>query len=272
MVKAELLEHVKGLGDIYVVSAPFDEQITALNKQIIKYPISVRDASYVRVHGKTRDGTRTCHTPILAKDSPVIVARVSPLVTNIQMAKQAVQAHINDQYPVLDNDKSVYAKWEKIAEEDKGKKPENRRAILLEQRENHKIHKESDQARFLWLDTREDYFNKFVSGDSVHSCQVSPEAVDSQDGTIVNYLWFYGPGDGSLLDFGDRDLDWDDRVLGALRKTSEAGSQKTKFPYTQRELQSQLNRLNRIKEGKIRVSDLETEVEKVTEFLKKLKQ
>ena len=80
MAEAELLEYVKGLGDIYSVSAPFDAQHYALRDVGIKTPISVRDASFARLHGNDQGYTRTCHGVIWAKDLPTIVARVSPLV------------------------------------------------------------------------------------------------------------------------------------------------------------------------------------------------
>ncbi len=232
MTEAKLIENVEGLGDIYLIEKPFDKQLDVFNKIGIKYPTSVRDTSYLRLKGNCRLGTRTCHAPIYAKDSRVIIARVSPLVTNLEMAEKAVQAHRNNNYSVFD--KSIYGKWEKIAQNDKTKKPENRNAIFLSERNDYKIHEDSDEARFLFQDTRKDYFNKFVLRDSIQSCQINPETVDSQDGTIVNYLWFGGPGGSSYLDFRDRDLYFHLRAFGVLKKASEAGSKKfSSFSYNQ---------------------------------------
>jgi len=265
MEKATLVRYVKGLGDIYSIEKPFDEQLNILNKIGIKYPISVRDTAYLRLKGKYHLGTRTCHAPIYTKNSPTIIARVSPLVEDLEMAKKAVQAHKNNEYFIFDKD--VYGKWEKIAQTDKTKRPENRRAIFLSERNDYKIHKDSDEARFLFQDTRKDYFNEFVSGGSIQSWQIDSKKVDSHDGTIINYLWFYSLVVVSVLDFGDWSLGYDGRALGVLMKASEAGSRKN-LSYRQRELDRIKKIINGIKEGKLGTSKLE----KVAEFLEKLKE
>ncbi len=264
MTEAKLIENVEGLGDIYSVDAPFDKQLIILKKQGIKYSISVRDTSYLRLKGNCRLGTRTCHAPIYANDSRVIIVRVSPLVTNLEMAEKAVQAHRNNNYHVFD--KSIYGKWEKIAQNDKTKNPESRRAIFLPERNNYKIHKDSDEARFLFQDTRKDYFKEFVSGDSIKSWQIDPKTVDSQNGTIVNYLWFDSVVVGSDLDFRYRFLSGSSRAFGVLKKASEAGSKKN-LSYRQMELNRIKKLINGIKEGRLGTSKLE----KVAEFLEKLK-
>lgn len=267
MAKAKLLEQVKGLGDVYLVRASFDEQLSSLNEMGIKYPISVRDASYLRLHGQDTSGIRTCHAPILAKNSPVIIARISPLVEDIEMARQAVDAHRKGEYPSFSAD--VYSQWNDIAEKDKSKKPENRRAIILTERRDYRIHRDSDEARFFWRDTREKYFARFVSGDSIPSWQVNPEMIDSQAGTIVNYTWFSSPEDESDLAFRGGYLYSDDWAFGVLKKPAKAGSQKISegLPYTK----ADILRISKIIDG-VRKGDLPaSKLERALQFLDKLK-
>ena len=220
MTKTEFVEHLKGLGDVYISYAPFTKQIEDFNNKGIKI-VSVRDASYIRLHGNNRDYTRTCHAPVCTKDSPTIVARISPLIENLEMAGQAVDVHRNNPYCVFDNEKHIYAQFEKIAEEDKNKSPEERRAIILPEREDYRIHRDSDEAMFFWQGTRKDYFNKFVSGDTdtVPCRQISIDDVDSANGTIINYIGFSSPVVESGLCFRGRNLNNDIklRALGVLR-------------------------------------------------------
>jgi len=279
MAKTEVLEYVKGIGEVHRSYDPFDKQLADLREDGIKSPVSVRDAAYIRVHGHNTNYTRTCHAPVCAKDSPVIVARMSLLVKNMEMAEQAVQAHRNSQYPVVDDDFRIYAQWEKIAKQDAVKAPEKRRAIILPQRGNYRINRDSDEARFFFQDTihtpnsDNDYFVKFVKGDSIPVLQIPVSAVDSANGTIVNYVGFDGPEVESNLYFRGRNLDVDYRALG-VRKSAEGTSQKNSavLLYTQRELTQTLSILEEIRQGKVRISDLKGKVAKVAQFLQRLKQ
>ena len=258
-METENLGYVKGLGEIHRINAPFVVQLGAFREIGIKAPVSVRDTSLIRLSGKSTEGTRTCHAPVYLKNSPTIVARMSPLVRNLGMAQKAVNAHKSSEYPVFGS--SIYAQWEKIAKQDKGKKPEKRRAIILPERKDFDIHRDSDEAEFFWQDKRKEYFKRFVSADKVIAYQIDPETVDSQDGAIVNYLWFSYPVYGSDLLLGDWSLDIDYGAFGVLEKTSEAGLQKISGNlvrhYTQREAKKYTNILQDVMSGKTGTSKLE---------------
>jgi len=235
MNKARFVECVKGLGKLYVVYGSFDNQVPALRAAGINSPESVRDASYVRLRGKTQNYTRTCHAPVCAKDSPVIIARISPALSKQGMLKAMVEAHRANQYPVLDSDKSIYREWEAIANQDKRLNPAKRRAIILPQRGEYRIHRDSDEAKFFWQDMRKPYFKEKVNGDSVPAWQIPVNAVDSANGTIVNYIGFGRSGNGSCLVFRLRYLDCSDgEAFGVLRGSAEGALQKTEkvFLYT----------------------------------------
>lgn len=258
-MKTENLGYIEGLGEIHRIYAPFTEQLEVFRKMGIKAPVSIRDASLIRIRGKSIEGTRTCHAPIYLKDSPTIIARISPLVKNLEMAKKAVDAHRNNNYPVFDT--SIYAQWEKIAKQDKGKKPEKRRAIVLPERNNFRIHRDSEEAEFFWQDKRNEYFKRFVPSDKVKVYQIDLKDVDSSNGTIINYVWFDFPEVGSALVLGDWILDYGNGAFGVLEKTSSAGAQKILGnlvrPYTQREAKKYIDILQKVMSGKAGTSKLE---------------
>ena len=111
MARTETFEYVKGLGEVHRSYAPLIKQLNDFKADKVDL-VSVRDAAYIRVNGKNREYTRTCHAPICAKDSPVIIARISPAIGNPKMLKAMVDAHRANKYPVLDPDKSIYREWE----------------------------------------------------------------------------------------------------------------------------------------------------------------
>ena len=267
----ENLGYFKGLGDVYRDYAPFDQQLSDLDEIGIKYPVGVREDSLIRLSGKSLEGTRTCHAPILARNSPVIIARISPLAQNLEMARQAVSAHRNGQYPVFPAE--IYSQWHDITEKDKNKKPENSRAIVLPERGDYRIDKDSIEARFFWQNTRKRYFERFVPRGSIPIWQINPKTVDSQDGTIINYTWFGRPENESDLNLRDWALNYDYRAFGVLKKTGGAGSPSEKTPpskthYTQKQIKEIYETIEEVRKGNLPASKLE----KALQFLDRLKQ
>ncbi|UZE93545.1 MAG: hypothetical protein IB618_02085 [Candidatus Pacearchaeota archaeon] len=228
MAKVKHIGKVKGLGEIIRVYAPFDEQLKTLKKAGAKYPISVRDCAYMRINGGSTDSTRTCHAPIYAKKSPIILAMISPLVEDLKMAEKAVQANRNGYYFVT-KDLGIYDMYSKFAEEDKNKEPEKRRAVFLPERSRFSIKKGSETAETLFQDVETQYFDKFAQN-KITFYPINSPYVDKQKGTVINYLWFGGPGGGSDLGGIGRGL-LDDgvlRVFGVLGETGEASSRQQK--------------------------------------------
>lgn len=135
------------------------------------------------------------------------------------MLTAMVNAHRNNQYPVFA--KEIFGDWEKVTEQDKRLRPEKRRAIVLPHRTDYRIHRDSDEARFFWQDTRKIYFKEKVIGDSVPAWQIPTSVVDSTDGTIVNYVGFVGSEIESDLNFRDKNLDYSYAAFGLLRETGK---------------------------------------------------
>ena len=70
MAQVKSLGKIEGLGELVVCNAPFDKQLASLKESGVRYPITIRDTAYARLHNGPLDGTRTCHAPLYAKDSP----------------------------------------------------------------------------------------------------------------------------------------------------------------------------------------------------------
>ena len=217
---------IKGLGKVGMVCNSFDKQLKEFKEAGAKFPyvMDVRNIAYMRLNKGPEDGARTCHAPIYAKDSPIILVRVSPLIKDFKMAEQAVKSNRNGNYFVT-NDTEVYDKYAKIAEKDKSKNPEKRLALILPSKEKYIISPNSEEAQALFKDTGKKYFETFCKN-GINFYPVSKDFVNIQKGSLVGYLWFRLPDGDSDLDVGNRDLDDGSRAFGVLPETSEAGSKK----------------------------------------------
>ena len=219
-------QEVKGLGNVGIVYNSFDKQLKEFKEAGAKFPyvMGVRNIAYMRLNKGPKDGARTCHAPIYAKDSPIILARVSPLIKDFKMAEQAVKANRNGKYFVT-KDTEVYDIYAKIAEKDKSKNPSERRALILSSKEIYLIKPNSEEAQALFKDTRKEYFETFCKN-GINFYPLDKNFINKQKGSLVEYLWFRHPGGGSGLVGDSRGLDDDCRAFGVLPETSEAGSKK----------------------------------------------
>ena len=219
-------QEIKGLGKVGIVYNSFDKQLKEFKEAGAKFPyvMDVRNMAYMRLNKGPKDGARTCHAPIYAKDSPIIIARVSPLIKDFKMAEQAVEANRNGNYFVT-NDTEFYDKYAKIAEKDKSKDPEKRSAFILPSKEKYIISPNSEEAQALFKDTEEEYFETFCKN-GINFYPLDKNFINKQKGSLVEYLWFRHPGGGSGLVGDSRGLDDDCRAFGVLPETSEAGSKK----------------------------------------------
>jgi len=246
MAKAKLVGEVEGLGKIVVSNAPLDSQIQQLKSAGAEFPhlITLRDVAYMRLHDGPKDATRACHAPIYAKDSPIVLAMISPLIEDMKMAEQAVKANRKGSYFVT-LDTEVYDKYAEMAEADKSKEPVKRRALFLPERKVCVIQKGSETAQVLFQDVEEQYFDKFVR-DGIKFYPIDASFVDVQKGTAVDYLWFWHPVDGSVLDGDGRSLSNGCRAFGVLKETGEASSQKI-LAYTKSDLRNAEKELARLR-------------------------
>lgn len=235
----ERLETINGLGELHQDHSQWSTQVRSFRKIGIK-PITVRDTAYLRLNSKYEGWTRTCHTPIYAKSSQIVLAMMSPLVTNLRLADRAVEANRNGNH-FTTQDTEIYDRFAKQAEDDRDKEPEKRKAIFLPEKGVQVISANSDEARTLFQDQREEYFERFAPKEGIKLYPIGEEFVDSQKGTTIGYMWFYGPDYDSVLYCRGRGLDYDNWAFG-VKKTA-AGTKKIKEvqPYSQKELKKHLN-------------------------------
>ena len=228
------LKEIRELGKVISCRDSFAEQLRYLKNAGAKFPyiMDVRSMAYMRIYNGSKDGAKTCHATIYAKNSPIILAMVSPLIEDFNIAEQTIEADRENRYFVT-KDMEVYDKYAKIAKEDANKEPDKRRALILPQRQKFLIKPDSEEAKALFKDVREIYFRKFCPPDKVvfypdgiNFLPTGKDFVDNQKGSIVGYLWFWCPEYDSSLDSEGIYLGSDNQVFGMLPKTSEAASQR----------------------------------------------
>jgi len=212
---------------VYRASAPFDDALEVLRDKGIEIPISMQRLAQARMqlpknHSLNNYGSYTTHGFLHTKNAPPLVARVSPLVTGITLAREAIGANYNGRY--FSTDRGLYEEHLAIAEEDaKDKEPIDRRVLILPSMESFSISPRDHPEVFHGLlgDIGENYL-KHVGLGALMVYPVDIDTVDSQDGTLLTQLWFHSIGDGSYVLGGVRSLGCDYRVCGVLEKTGEA--------------------------------------------------
>ena len=236
-----------GLGNIYVVSAPLDEQLKTLKQAgaVSPYFISARNTAYARLQGQLTDRTRTCHAPIYTKGEKPILLRVSPLVTNQKKVQQAVQDHKSGKWYTED---SAYERVYNLTEKDKSKEPEKRRAIILPSRQTFQLTQDSDIAKFLFQDIRERYFDEVLEGKQPNFYLISSKDVDDLDSDIVNYLCFYSVGNDSSFNGNNRYLGYGGGGFGVSQAAKGSAAARKKSgqevrAYTLKEISLALTQL-----------------------------
>ena len=160
-------------------------------------------------------------------------------------------------------------------EEKQGKKPSKRSVVVLPSRDKFEI---SDKANWnIYEFTLKDQAKKYFELNGPITVNlIDKDIVDPQDGTILTQMWFRNLDNLSGFSGNYRDLYDVNRARGVLRATegSEATQKNLRqnLPYTQRDIDRELERVRRIKEGKIRLSELGLETGKLEQFLASLKQ
>lgn len=235
---------VEGVGRILRIDTPFDAAVKAMEKVGAEL-IDTRDLAYARIKtGKNSslsdNGSYTIAGYLYAANEPPLRARISPLL-DADLAKKAVRANREGRY--FSTDAGIYNKYLKMAKEDKSKKPEKRRVIILPSRETFSISPSTNKDVFsaAFEDVGVEYLS-FIGQDSIKVYTVDKNTVDGQDGTILTQEWFLRLGDESGLVGLDRGLGYDDRVRGVLKEGDGASGRKIEA-YTPKQLNAALKSL-----------------------------
>ncbi|MBU0957998.1 MAG: hypothetical protein KKF56_04285 [Nanoarchaeota archaeon] len=271
---ARTLATVKGLGIVKQAEGDFYEVLQELGRIHL---VRTRDEAYARLQTRgakkigQSQGTWTRTGFEYAKGQLPIIRVTNSRLLNKQLAKRAVQANANGQYFHTASTAEYEQSLEK-AEADKDKDPAKRRVIILPSRDNFTMDSgDNEVLQAVLQDRAKPYFE--MNG-PMTAYLVDKNTVDSQDGTLMTQLWF-GSSDGRSDLGGDcRDLGYV-RARGVFKSAEGASTQKSsrqKPPYTQRQLNAQLKRLDRLSKGQVKVSDLESEFDELAKFFQLLKQ
>src|SRR3989344_2231470 len=103
MIKAYQEAKLKDNNEVLRADAQFDKALEALRTAGIEYPLSTIELSQERMqfpktHTLNTQGSYTSEGFLHAKDSPVLVARISPLVKDRTLAQKAVAANYAGSY------------------------------------------------------------------------------------------------------------------------------------------------------------------------------
>ncbi len=207
--EAQKIDEVKGLGIIYRIDAPLDEQLQAFEKVGIKTIATPEEIAQIRLAGISDSYSRTNIAPIAIKGGKTILFRNSPLMNHL-MAVLAVNSHRKNEYFTLG--KEIYEAAEAIAQAETGIEPEDRTANFVSQTEDFSLTPEMDEARFLLRKQNASYFDKFTEG-TIHFYNFKG---DFEEKATVNYLWFSCPPGVSFLDCDGRNLGRSSRAFGVL--------------------------------------------------------
>jgi len=209
----EPLERIEEFGDIYFIGDYLGSGTEGINECVSKfrgvgivspYLISIRDLAYLRPNSqqlkeKESYSSIISHSPIYFKESPVIVVRDSPFLKNSFLLDKSFwtswsSSSGDGQYGPLWFEKVIYDKWNKIAEKDKDKDPEKRRAIALKERDSYFISGDSDEAKFFFGDQVKPYFDKYVNEDFIEILLEKSTFIDSyRDRLLHNMIRFRDP-------------------------------------------------------------------------------
>ena len=214
--EAQKVGEVKGLGIIYRVDAPLDNQIEAFKKVGITAPFlaTPEEMAEIRLAGVPDNWSRTSVAPIATKGGKTILFKYSPLM-NPLMAVSAVTAHRNGVCPTMGRE--VYEAAEAIAKSQEGIEPEDRTAVFVSQDGDFSLTPKMEQTRFLLGRQTTPYFAKFVNGGKDGKIPFYNLSGEAKDKSTVNYLWFYDPHCESNFLAGDLSLNNDVRAFGVLR-------------------------------------------------------
>ncbi len=206
---------VKGLGDIYQVSGPLDQQLLAFADEGIHTLAAPDEVAQIRLAGVSKNYSRTSMAPIVLKSEKTILVRDSILM-NLLMAA-AVRAHASKKY--FETDRKFYETAEAIAKSQESMAPEDRRALIVSKRGDFILTPEMPESRFILRKQTKPYFDKLTNGTmEFYNILGYP---DSQ--VILNCMWFGSPRSYSSLDCRRKGLDSDGRAFGVLR-TAESSA------------------------------------------------
>lgn len=249
---------------IYRADTQFDLALEALSSAGIKSLIPMRRLANARMqvdktHSLNSDGSYTQEGFVYAKNAEPVIARISPLVVDRDLARQAVEANSAGNYFSTEN-RNLYDKIRAEAEADKDKAPSKMRAIILPSRKAFQISPTQNGKQFKFLIGDKNYLIH-AERESLTVYPVDSSTVDLQDGTLLVQAWLRSLPSDSDVDGNSRNLDCDDRVRGVFVAGEASAPKISEEPevkvYTPAQVEKFKSILQGVRTGEIKASELE---------------
>ncbi len=240
--EAQKIGTVEGLGDIYRVAAPLDEQLRAFADKGIHTLAAPDEVAQIHLDDISTTCSRTSMAPIALRGGKTILVRDSILMAPL-MASAAVKAHASERY--FETNRDVYEAAEALARSQESMYPEDRSALIVSQeRDLILLTPKMPESRFILRKQTEPYFDKFTEG-KIKFYNLFGNS-DSQ--TIINYMWFGPPLINSGLYCSWSDLDDDYPAFGVLRTTESSAKNTSASNYTPTDVQRFHQAVERLRE------------------------
>ena len=266
---------VAGLGKIYVINAPFNEQLKVFRKNGIK-PMSIKDKAYAMVHAPlesdvVQNGNRTSASVIYQVGKKPLFVKNLFLVSDSRLADAAVEAHRKGEEFIVPYENSRKIKTQMQKEISKRIAIEQRTVFELPNKEDFLISpmQNWDVARGIYENLADDYFSFLEnnSGKNIESIKFitpSPGHIKEVKKPFLRQVWACGLVDDANLDSDDcggRGLYYDYGLRGVLIGSAVGGDEKIKT-YTLAQVIQQVKEscinINMLKDYKINlIADLE---------------
>jgi hypothetical protein len=209
------------------VDSPFDVALAGLRSKGIESPMTSEELAYARTYAQEgkessliTNGSYTKAGFVYIKGENPIRVINSPLLDK-SLAEQATQANRNSQYFSTENTK-MYEQFAKLAEKDKHKEPEKRKAVILPSRSQFQISPTQNPVVFanIFGKSGKEYLT-FLGFDNLTVYPVDKSTVDAQTGTILTQEWLSRLDYDSNVGGADWYLDCDVTVRGVKSLTAK---------------------------------------------------
>ena len=210
MGNLKILANVGGLGEVVESCADFYTQLTQLRQEGARL-ITPRDEAFARLNTKGKEnigrfyGTRTSAGFEYVKEQ-LPIFRVESRLNDLKLAKAAVEANRALSFFSTESTKEYEESLEQAQkEQQQGKPPAKRSVIVLPSRDTFTI---TDKENWEVLETilKDQAKPYFELNGPIKVYQIAKGTIDSQEGTILNCLWFGYLDVGSGFSCNSRDL------------------------------------------------------------------
>ena len=239
--EAQKIGTVEGLGDIYRVAAPLDEQLRAFADKGIHTLAAPDEVAQIHLDDISTTCSRTSMAPIALRGGKTILVRDSILMAPL-MASAAVKAHASERY--FETNRDVYEAAEALARSQESMYPEDRSALIVSQEGDLTLTTDILESRFILRKQTEPYFDRFTKG----TIEFGNFFGYSGSLAIINYMCLESPLNDCHIYCGWFDLDINHTAFGVLRTAEGSAKNTSASNYTPTDVQRFHQAVERLRE------------------------